>query len=250
MSLSLATVFSCLARTAAVNAAITTRGMQQIGLAYILAPALRELYPDKAARRQALARYAEHTNTHPFAQPLVAGVLINIETALASGFINEDGARKLRKTIPTALSAVGDSLFSSAVHPCWALVCCLLLFYGHTVLAAGLTIALCLLLQCLRLAGFLYGLRYGFDAILKIAAASPGSWAGPVKVVNGLLAGLALACLFWHGLPGMPGYVKAGMALCIPLASWLVFTRFVTPVVFWMAGLLLLACAGGGTLHL
>ena len=42
MSISLATVFSCLARTAAVNAAITTRGMQQIGLAYILAPALRE----------------------------------------------------------------------------------------------------------------------------------------------------------------------------------------------------------------
>ena len=65
-----------------------------------------------------------------------------------------------------------------------------------------------------------------------------------------LFCALALAFLFWQALPGMPGYVKAGMAAFIALAHWLVFTRFVTPVVFWMAGLLLLACAGGGTLHL
>jgi len=250
LPLSLATVFSCLARTAAVNAAITTRGMQQIGLAYILAPALRELYPDREARRRALARYAEHTNTHPFTQPLAAGVLISMERDLASGLLNEEGARRLRQTIPAALSAVGDSLISSAVHPCWALVCCLLLFLGHVALAAGLSIALCLLLQGLRCAGFLYGLRYGFDAILHIARLKPGDWAGPVKVLNALLCALALAFLFWQALPGMPGYVKAGMAAFIALAHWLVFTRFVTPVVFWMAGLLLLACAGGGTLHL
>ena len=43
-------VLACLARTGCINAAMTARGMQQIGLAYVLEPALRELLPLDANR--------------------------------------------------------------------------------------------------------------------------------------------------------------------------------------------------------
>ena len=54
-------VLACLARTSCINAAMTARGMQQIGLAYVLEPALRELYPEPQAFARAMSRYAGHS---------------------------------------------------------------------------------------------------------------------------------------------------------------------------------------------
>ncbi len=250
MPLSLATVFSCLARTGLVNAAVTTRGMQQIGLAYILAPALRELYPDREARRHALARYAKHTNTHPFAQPFVAGVLIHMEADLANGLMNETGMEKLRSTMEPVLSAVGDSFFSGSLRPAWALACVCLLLNGHAAWAACFTLALFLLLQGLRCASFLYGLREGFPAVMKLARHRPVSWAERVKTANALLAGLALWFMLCQDCGELSLPARAGMAAFLPLAGWVVYKRLAPPALFWIAGLLLLACAGGGALHL
>ena len=50
-------VLACLARTGCINAAMTARGMQQIGLAFVLEPALRQLYPEPQAFARAMERY-------------------------------------------------------------------------------------------------------------------------------------------------------------------------------------------------
>ena len=47
------TALSCLARSCCINAAVTARGMQQLGLLFALEPALRHLYPEAEARAQA-----------------------------------------------------------------------------------------------------------------------------------------------------------------------------------------------------
>ena len=56
-------VLACLARTGCINAAMTARGMQQIGLAFVLEPALRELYPEPQAFARAMGRYAQGKET-------------------------------------------------------------------------------------------------------------------------------------------------------------------------------------------
>ena len=58
------TALSCLARSCCINAAVTARGMQQLGLLFALEPALRHLYPEAEARAQAAARTAAPPPIH------------------------------------------------------------------------------------------------------------------------------------------------------------------------------------------
>ena len=57
-------VLACLARTSCINAAMTARGMQQIGLAYVLEPALRELYPEPQTFARAMSRVVSPRRCH------------------------------------------------------------------------------------------------------------------------------------------------------------------------------------------
>lgn len=79
------TALSCLARSCCINAAVTARGMQQLGLLFALEPALRHLYPEAEARAQAAAHYSAHSNTHPYMLPFYMGLLLNIEEQVAEG---------------------------------------------------------------------------------------------------------------------------------------------------------------------
>ena len=74
---------NCLGRTCCINAATTARGMQQVGLLFVLSPALCWLYPEGAARARAFARYGGHSNTHPFMIPLFVGILLSLEEEIA-----------------------------------------------------------------------------------------------------------------------------------------------------------------------
>ena len=101
------TALSCLARSCCINAAVTARGMQQLGLLYVLAPALRHLYPDREDRRRAFARYAEHSNTHAFMLPSYAGLLISLEMQIAGKAIPE--ATRQPQSTPAPLCQAGST---------------------------------------------------------------------------------------------------------------------------------------------
>ena len=115
------TALSCLARSCCINAAVTARGMQQLGLLFALEPALRHLYPEAEARAQAAAHYSAHSNTHPYMLPFYMGLLLNIEEQVAEGKLPSNALDTVRRTLGTTLSAVGDGFFEGGVFPCWAL---------------------------------------------------------------------------------------------------------------------------------
>ena len=132
---------NCLGRTCCINAATTARGMQQVGLLFVLSPALRWLYPEGAARARAFARYGGHSNTHPFMIPLFVGILLSLEEEIAKGTLPESAVSSVRETLATTLSALGDSFFSGTLLPLWALVSVALLLSGHIALAGFLAVA-------------------------------------------------------------------------------------------------------------
>ena len=101
------TALSCLARSCCINAAVTARGMQQLGLLFALEPALRHLYPEAEARAQAAAHYSAHSNTHPYMLPFYMGLLLNIEEQVAEGKLPSNALDTVRRTLGTTLSAVG-----------------------------------------------------------------------------------------------------------------------------------------------
>ena len=100
-------VLNCLARTCCINAAVTARGMQQIGLASVLAPAFNRLYPESSARARAFARYGGHSNTHVFMVPLYVGIVLALEEQIARGSLPEGAVGVVRETLATTLSALG-----------------------------------------------------------------------------------------------------------------------------------------------
>ena len=150
MPLTKRAALKCLARTAFVNAAMTARGMQQIGLSYVLAPALRCLYTDPVALGQAFARYAGHSNTHVFMLPAFTGLLLSMEEQIAGGVLPASVLTSLRTTLATTLSALGDAFFSGSMRTFWALTCVCLLLEGNIWPAAIFTLILLSILQIFR----------------------------------------------------------------------------------------------------
>ncbi len=225
---------------------MTARGMQELGLIYVLAPALRHLYPDPRARARAFARYAEHSNTHVFMFPGYAGLLISMESQIAAGSMPEAVITSLRQTLATTLSALGDGFFSGAVRTLWALIAICLILLGSPLAAAVWTLALLLLLTVFRFLAFFYCLRHGITSLQWLRRLDVVSWTERIKIFNAVL----IACMLWLMLgeqaADWPLEAKAGIFLFIPAAAWLVGRLHIPRTLLWFLALCFFALLEGG----
>ena len=209
------TALSCLARSCCINAAVTARGMQQLGLLFALEPALRHLYPEAEARAQAAAHYSAHSNTHPYMLPFYMGLLLNIEEQVAEGKLPSNALDTVRRTLGTTLSAVGDGFFEGGVFPCWALCCICFLLAGHTLPAILLTVLLVVALLAFRTGTFFFALRYGLAALAWLKRLGLINWTGRIKVVNAcLLTGIRSSGVWAAALPFWPPPGSSGACIC------------------------------------
>ncbi|MFL5387875.1 MAG: PTS system mannose/fructose/sorbose family transporter subunit IID, partial [Myxococcales bacterium] len=79
---SLARVFF---RALFIQAAWNPRGMQNLGFADAISPALRELYPDPADCAKAVSRHLEFFNCHPYMAAAILGGAVRLEERVANG---------------------------------------------------------------------------------------------------------------------------------------------------------------------
>jgi PTS system mannose-specific IID component len=96
--------------------------MQNLGWAFCVEPALRELYPDPARRSAALRRHLELFNTHPYMAGYVLGAALRAEAEAAAGEGGEERVSTIKTRLSPALAAVGDSFFWATLRPTAALV--------------------------------------------------------------------------------------------------------------------------------
>lgn len=186
------TSLHCLARTWLVGAAMTTRGMQHIGLLFALDPGLRALHRDPAALREARQRYLAHVNTHPFMAPLFTGILLAMEKLVAQGRMGPQGLDMLAGTTATTLSALGDSFFSGTLLVSWALASTICVMQGYVHVAAGWTLLLFALLWAFRVWTFFLGMRHGIAALQWVKQMDLINWGDRLKMGNALLLALVL----------------------------------------------------------
>lgn len=237
---------NCLARTCCVNAAVTARGMQQIGLAFVLAPAFRCLYPNREDRARAFARYGGHSNTHVFMVPLYVGIVLSLEMQIARGALPESAAGVVRETLGTTLSALGDSFFSGALLPLWALTSAFLLLAGQTGLAAMLAVVFLALLLLFRVLTFFAGLRHGMPVLLRLKRLNLINWVERLKILNAVMVILVVSQLPLRHLNPFP-WLLCGLAAAAVLgASWLVGRMHLPRILLWalVLGALILMDAG------
>ena len=244
------TALSCLARSCCINAAVTARGMQQLGLLFALEPALRHLYPDAEAQAQAAAHYSAHSNTHPYMLPFYMGLLLNIEEQVAQGKLPSNALDTVRRTLGTTLSAVGDGFFEGGVFPCWALCCICLLLAGHTLPAILLTALLAVALLAFRTGTFFFALRYGLAALAWLKRLGLINWTGRIKVVNACLLTVAAAMLLPYGGDRHTLLWCMGGGAAVLAAAWIIGRLHLPRIVLWLILLTFLVLMDAGLVGL
>jgi PTS system mannose-specific IID component len=93
-------------------------GMQNVGFAYAILPALREFYagrPDEALK--AVKRHLEFFNTQPAMGAVILGAAVRLEEGVASGEADPRSIGTFKVGLMGSLGAVGDAFFWGALRP-------------------------------------------------------------------------------------------------------------------------------------
>lgn len=199
-----------------LQAAWSFRGMQSLGFAYALEPALARLLPEEEQRRQALGRHLEFFNTHPYMAAVVLGSCLRLEEEGGEGV--EEAVRRLKGVLMGACGAVGDSFYWGGLKPLCILVA-LHAAYRGALWAPWLFLGLFAAANLGgRAYGFLEGYRRGAGAAEMLGELPILRWAQRAKDASALLLGGLLAAaagptsLVRWGVPAWAWVVGGGAA--------------------------------------
>lgn len=117
MSLPRSTLARCFWRSFFLQAAWNRRGMQNLGFAYAIEPALRVLYPDQERYEQALGRHLGFFNCHPYMAAALLGGAIHHEERISRGEESEGTSTSYKSALQGPIAAVGDGFFWTALRP-------------------------------------------------------------------------------------------------------------------------------------
>ncbi len=104
-------------RSLFLQATWNRRGMQNLGFAYAIEPALRALYPERARLEQALRRHLGFFNCHPYMAAAILGGAIHHEERVAAGLEPPEAPANYKQTLQGPLAAIGDGFFWTALRP-------------------------------------------------------------------------------------------------------------------------------------
>ncbi|HET8723425.1 MAG TPA: PTS system mannose/fructose/sorbose family transporter subunit IID [Anaeromyxobacteraceae bacterium] len=178
-----------------LQAAWNRRGMQNLGFAYAIDPALRRIYPDPARRAEALRRHLATFNCHPYTAAAIVGGAIHHEERVAAGAEPVGAPLEYKQVLQGPLAAVGDGFFWAGLRP----------FFG--ALAAAGTVALgwpalvaCVLLYnavhlWLRWTLFRAGYRSGDEVVTLLAGLALPAWAARLRDGGAIVAGVGAGLL-------------------------------------------------------
>jgi PTS system mannose-specific IID component len=235
-----------------LQAAWNRRGMQNLGFAYAIDPALRRLYVDAGARNAALRRHLATFNCHPYTAAAIVGGAIHHEERVAAGEEPAGAPLEYKQVLQGPLAAVGDGFFWAGLRPFFgALAAVGTLALGWPALVAALLLYNVLHLW-LRWTLFRAGYRAGDEVVLRLASLSLPAWASRLRNGGVVLAGvgagiLALLAAGRLGLAGGAVTLVAAAAglLALRLRARLLPTAYVALVAGTVAGILAIRFPGG-----
>ena len=104
-------------RSLFLQASWNMKGMQNLGLAYALFPALQKLYPNPLDLKNTLQRHLTFYNTHPYMAAAVVGGILHHEERIARGEWPPEKGEAFKKALMGPLAAVGDGFFWLSLRP-------------------------------------------------------------------------------------------------------------------------------------
>jgi mannose PTS system EIID component len=204
-------------RSLFLQATWNRRGMQNLGFAYAIEPALRALYRDRTRREEALRRHMGFFNCHPYMAAAILGGAIHHEERVAAGLEPSRAPQDYKQTLQGPLAAIGDGFFWTALRP----------FFGALGAVGALLLGLPavwvvlvvynLVHLSLRLGLFRAGYRRGDALVPLIARLSLPVAANHLRRAGAVLAGVAAGLVVLRAVaaggvgPGAVAALSAGL---------------------------------------
>ena len=135
-------------------------GMQNVGFAYSILPALRDRYegrPEELSR--AIKRHMEFFNTHPAMAAVILGATVRLEERVAAGETDPRAVGTFKVGLMGSLGAIGDSYFWGALKPMASAAGAILAFVHPLLGVAALLFLYNLSHLALRSQGFAAGME-------------------------------------------------------------------------------------------
>ncbi|KFE68990.1 PTS system mannose/fructose/sorbose family transporter subunit IID [Hyalangium minutum] len=239
-----------LLRSLALQASWNPKGMQNLGLAYALFPALEQLYPDKKAQEAAVQRHLVFFNTHPYVAAAIVGGVLYHEQRIARGEEPPDKVVAFKAALMGPLAALGDGFFWLSLKPAVGAICAALVPVLHAWAVVLFLFLYNFVHFTLRARFYWMGLTLGDRLVEAIARANLPTRGARLRSVaaacaGGLAAWLAVDLGKTAGGDHAP-WLVAG-CLVLGVASYvLVQQRVPNYVVLYLAAGL--ACAAGAFL--
>lgn len=225
-------------------------GMQNLGLAYALFPALEHLYPDPEERAKAVRRHLTFFNTHPYVAAGIVGGVLHHEQKIARGEASPQEVVAFKGALMGPFAALGDGFFWLSLKPAAGAFCAALV----PLLGAWAVVLFLFLYNAVhftfRIHLFILGLREGDRLVQRIALAKLPRRGARLRAVaaacgGGLAAYLALD--FGANQGGLSGGMMASGCLALgALSYWLASKRFTSHALLYLAAVL--ATAAGAFL--
>lgn len=192
-------------RSLFLQAAWNPRGMQNLGFADAIAPALAELYPDRRARAGAAARHLEFFNSQPYLAAAILGGAVRLEERVASGEAAPQSVSSFKSALGPPFAALGDGFFWLALRPAAALTAAVAEpFIGLWSLAVFLALYNAVHLSA-RAWLFAVGYRRAEGVVDAVGRAHLSAGTPLLKACAAVLAGLLAArCVLVAGTPARP----------------------------------------------
>ena len=150
------------------------------GVAFVLLPVLKKIYPSSEERAQALSRHLEYFNTHPYMASFVLGAVIKMEEEKqqlprSKQKQKEEEISALKVGMMGPIAAMGDNLFWATIRPyCGLIAVTLVLSHSFQVKGQYWVIPLLFILVYnvahigIRVMGFAQGYRQSDQVVLAL----------------------------------------------------------------------------------
>ena len=173
-------------RSLFLQASWNPQGMQNLGLAYALYPALRHLYREPPELKRAVARHLAFFNTHPYVAAALLGGILHHEARIAAGLEPEERVVAFKAALMGPLAALGDGFFWLSLRPfvgAFCAACVPLLGVGAVPLFLGMYNGVHL---TFRIRMFQTGLSRGDRLIETVAKANLPTRGARLRVVTAM----------------------------------------------------------------
>jgi PTS system mannose-specific IID component len=168
------------------------KGMQNLGLMYSLAPALRRL--PGGEDKQLLQKHLQFFNCNPNFAPLVAGGVLRLEEErLAGRPVSNDDIQYFKRSLSSPLAAMGDMLFLGSVKPLALTLACIFAIYNSFIgLIATWLLYNVVVVSC-RVWGVYFGYAKGWELVDVFSSPDFQRLLGIVQSIGASVGGALVA---------------------------------------------------------